>query len=43
MLKAKANEVLDEDDDDREEGWVDPHDGMSQEDHDELDLMVHPV
>jgi hypothetical protein len=33
----------DEDDDDREEGWVNPRNGMSQEDRDELDLMVHPV
>lgn len=30
-------------DDDRDEGWVDPRDEMSQKDRDELDSTVRPV
>ena len=33
----------DEDDDGGEEGWIDPYDGMSQEDRNELEWAVRPV
>ncbi len=33
----------DEDTDDREEGWLDPLDGMSQEEREELDVSVRPM
>jgi len=33
----------DEDADDGDEGWFDPHDGMSEEDREELELSVRPV
>jgi hypothetical protein len=33
----------DGDEDDKEEGTIDPRDGMSQEERDELDVSVRPV
>ena len=33
----------DEDSDDREEGWLDALDGMSQEEREELDVSVRPM
>ena len=33
----------DDDNDDREDGWVDPREGMLQDEQDDLDLSVRPV
>jgi hypothetical protein len=43
MEEAEMDDRGDDDEDDREEGWVDPRDGMSQNDQDELDKSVLPV
>ena len=41
--EAAMDQRGDDDDDDREDGSVDPRNGMSQEERDELDATVHPV
>jgi hypothetical protein len=41
--KVMDESVDDDDDDDKEVGWVDPRDGMSQDDQDDLDLSVRPL
>jgi hypothetical protein len=42
--KAVMNDGDEDDDaDDRDEGWFDPHSGMSQDQQEELNLAVHPV
>ena len=33
----------DDDDDDSEDGWVNPCEGMSQDEQDDLDLSMRPV
>ncbi len=43
MEVAVMDERDDDNDDDGQEGWVGPCDGMSQDDQDELDSVVHPV
>jgi hypothetical protein len=43
MEEAEMDDRGDDDDDDRAEGWLDPCDGMSQNDRDELDESVLPV
>jgi len=43
MEEAVMDERDDDNDDDGQEGWVDPRDGMSQDDQDELDSAVRPV
>lgn len=45
MEEAAMDQRDDEDDDDDggEEGWIDPYDGMSQEDRNELEWAVRPV
>jgi hypothetical protein len=41
--EAVMDERDDGEDDDGEEGWVDPHDGMSEEEQEELDMVMRPV
>jgi hypothetical protein len=41
--EAVMDERDDGEDDDGEEGWVDPRDGMSEEEREELDMAVRPV
>jgi len=43
MEEAVMDERGDDNDNDGEEGWVKPRNGMSQVDQDELDAAVHPV
>ena len=43
MEEAVMDERDDDNDDNGQEGWVDPRDGMSQDDQDELDSVVRPV
>jgi len=43
MEEAVMDERDDDNDDDGQEGWVDPRDGMSQDGQDELDSAVRPV
>ena len=41
--EAMDKNMKEQEDDDRREGSVDLHEGMSQEEQDELDVTVHPV
>jgi hypothetical protein len=43
MEGGAMDERGDDEEDDREEGWVDPRDGLSQEERNDLDLSVQPV
>ena len=43
---VKPNECEDENDDDGDDtgnGWIDPHEGMSQDEQNELDMTVQPI
>ena len=40
---AMDKQAKDNDDDNKVEGWIDPRNGMSQKDRDELDSTVRPV
>ena len=43
MEEGAMDERVDNEEDDGQEGWVDPQDGMSKEEQDDLYLSVRPV